>query len=268
MTKLVHSFWTKPSLIPRYGYKCEQLFLNLWYFSLSVAYAKRIGAPIVLHTDTLGERLFGHLPYDDVKLTLDDMQAPPRFWAAGKFYAMQAEQGRAIHIDGDVFIKRPGLWERMKNSDSDLLVQYREGWLDTVVRDRLARHMSKDFFEHDCMYNTGVFGIFNEQLKKEILSTYFDTIIKAKNLPSSLLDDQNFTPDLVCEQQMVAYKSKGYKVDFLLSDWYNCREEANKIGFQHVLSSSKFRDVAKCKEVLKRVDLNIYLKTKKLCWDM
>lgn len=267
MTHLVHSFWTAPSMTDRYGYKCEQLFYNLWYFALSCAYAKRSGAEIVLHTDTLGKLLFGHLPYDKIYTTLDNVDAPPRFWAAGKFFALDAERdGRAIHIDGDVFIKSAKLWERMANSESDLLVQYIEPWLDTRVRDRLAEYMTKKYFVHPCMYNTGVFGIFDTELKQMILDAYFDTIDEAgEQLPDRLLDDPNFTPDLVCEQQMVAYMSQGFDVDFVLSDAYNCKAEANRIGFQHILSTAKYRELDKCKETLREVDKTLYYNTKRIC---
>ena len=266
MKHLVHSFWSAPSMTARYGYKCEQLFYNLWYFALSCAYAKRSGADIVLHTDTLGSLLFGHLPYDKIYVTLDDLNTPPRFWAAGKFFSLEKEDLNAIHIDGDVFIKSSELWSKINENNSDLLVQYIEPWLDTGVRDRLSEYMQQDYFNHNKMYNTGVFGIFNSELKNTILNTYFDTLNLAKNkLSDNLLNDQNFTPDLVCEQQMVAYKSQGYKIDFILSDNYNCKEEANRIGFQHVLSTAKYRELDKCKAILKNIDKELYNKTLRIC---
>lgn len=263
--KFVHSFWTAPSMTARYGYKCEQLFYNLWYFALSCAYAKRSGADIVLHTDTLGKLLFGHLPYDKIYTTLDDIKAPPRFWAAGKFYSLEKETLDSIHIDGDVFIKSPKLVERMFNSNSDLLVQYEEPWVDTVTRDRLRKHFSMDYFDHKQMYNTGVLGIFNQELKNEILATYFKSIEKGRRLPDYLLGDSNFTPDLVCEQQMIAHKSQGYEVDFILKNVYNCTKEANKIGYQHVLSSAKYAQIDICKNTLKKIDNKLYLNTLKIC---
>lgn len=266
MATLVHSFWSRPSLIPRYGYKSEQLFLNLWYFSLSCAYAKSIGAPIVLHTDTLGARLYGHLPYDNIYTTLDAVEAPPRFWAAGKFYALQAEQdARAIHIDGDVFIKQGELWERMANSKADILVQFREPWISESGVKKLKPYINDDYIAHNSMYNTGVLGVFNNELKDKVLNTYFSAIKCAKQIPSATLNDQYFTPDLVCEQQMIAYKSIGYNVDMILSSSYKCTDEADSIGYQHVQSSSKYKDVDKCKRALKQINYNIYIETKKLC---
>lgn len=249
----------------RYGYNCEQLFYNLWYFALSCAYAKRSGADIVLHTDTLGSLLFKHLPYDSIYTTLDDIKAPPRFWAAGKFFTLEKEGLDAIHIDGDVFIKSPNLVKRMYESTSDLLVQYIEPWLDTLVRDKLADHMNFDYFDCPRMFNTGVLGIFNQELKDKVLLTYFQSLKLGEKLPISLLNDQNFTPDLVCEQQMIAYIGKDYNVDFILKDAFNCRQEANEIGFQHVLSHQKYREVDKCKAILKKVDKELYNNTKKIC---
>lgn len=267
MAHLVHSFWTQPSMISRYGYRCEQLFYNLWYFALSCAYAKRSGADIVLHTDALGRLLFGHLPYDAIYTTLDNVEAPPRFWAAGKFYAIDAEEeDRVIHIDGDVFIKNPKLLDRMYNSEGDILLQYREPWVASNVRERLSRYMTRDYFDHAEMYNTGVLGIFNKELKVSILDSYFASIDEARDrLSQELLDDENFTPDLVCEQQMIAHRSQGYRVDFLLRDAYNCKEDANEIGYQHVMSSAKFSELDKCKQTLRNVDKTLYYNTLKIC---
>lgn len=268
MAKLVHSFWTRPSMSERWGYRCEQIFYNLWYFALSVAYSKRVGAPIVLHTDTLGERLFGHLPYDEIHLTLDDMDAPYRFWAAGKFYAMQAEDDlRAIHIDGDVFIKKPELWERLTNSKGDILVQCREDWQDAQAH-TLSKYISGDFLDHDCMLNTGVLGIFNRELKDSIISEYMRVLRDAKqNIPEEVLHTGGLeSPDLVCEQQMIAHKSQGYNVDLLLN-WRNM-SEASAMGYQHVLSSQKFQALERCKAVLKSVNTDIYNKTKKICQNL
>lgn len=261
MAKLVHSYWTLPSMGERWGFKCEQLFYNLWYFSLSVAYAKEVGAPIVLHTDTLGERLFSHLPYDDIKLTLDDVQAPPKFWAAGKFYAMQAEEdARAIHIDGDVFIKKAELWERMSQSDGDILVQCKENWVDEVQRDELAKRMRRDYFSGEFQYNTGVMGLFNAELKEKIIAEYMRTIREMRTKMSGYPYE---SPDLVCEQQMVAYRSNGYKVDTLY-EWGDNKWAVDN-GYQHVLSKQKYGCLTRCKDTLKRINRDIYNETKKIC---
>lgn len=248
----------------RWGFNCEQLFYNLWYFALSVAYAKRIDAPIVLHTDTLGERLFGHLPYDDIHLTLDNVQAPPKFWAAGKFYAMKAESDpRAIHIDGDVFIKKRELWERMANSQSDLLVQCRENWADTVQSEELAKRIQRDYFSGDFQYNTGVMGLFNPELKADIIGEYMRTISEMRTKMAGYIYG---SPDLGCEQQMIAYMSSGYKVDTLFE--FGDDRWARDNGYQHVLSSSKYASLGRCKEVLKSVNRDIYQKTKKICQNL
>lgn len=264
MAKLVHSYWTRPSMGMRWGYRCEQLFFNLWYFALSCAYARRIGAPIVLHTDTLGERLFGYLPYDNIYTTLDAVEAPPKFWAAGKFYAMQAEEdARAIHIDGDVFIKRAELWEKIANSEGDILVQCVEHWSD-VQSAELAKYMKREYFAHDRMLNTGVLGIFNQELKDKIVSEYMRTIAEAKRrLPGTFPYE---SPDLVCEQQMIAYMSQGYKVDRVIDERKMC--VAQDIGYQHVLSSKKYECLPRCRETLKRVDIDIYNQTMKICQDL
>ena len=68
----------------------KRLIGNIWYYALSVAYAKRSGASIDLYTDTLGSKLLSDIPYDNIYVTLDDLPSDlnPRFWAAGKMYAL------------------------------------------------------------------------------------------------------------------------------------------------------------------------------------
>jgi len=44
-------------------------------FALSVAYVKSFGYTIVLHTDTLGSEVYGQLPYDEVHLTLNQLDS-------------------------------------------------------------------------------------------------------------------------------------------------------------------------------------------------
>lgn len=253
-------------MIPRYGYRVEQLFYNVWYFALSVAYARRIGAPIVLHTDTLGSKLLGHLPYDEVKLTLDDVDAPPRFWAAGKFYALRAEgDNRCIHIDGDVFIKKSSLWERIANTTADMLCQYKEHWRDDYANNALAQHIRQPYMAYRGMFNTGTLGVFNKELREKIIDNYFNALTTCSALPNRLLNDEYFTPDLVCEQQMIAHAAQHYNVECVLPRCNDVADIANSVGYQHVQSSKKFAQLGECKRALKTLNNEIYNNTLKIC---
>ena len=107
--RFVHSYWSKPMKEKRWGYEPEELQRgDLLTFALSVLYIKKLGHTIVLYTDDDGKKLLGELPYDEIYTTLNDIpeDIPPMMWAYGKFFAMKNEPLGAIHIDGDVFIKK------------------------------------------------------------------------------------------------------------------------------------------------------------------
>ena len=127
--RFIHSFSTRPLSIDLYGYGAlRRMAGNIWYFALSLAYLRRLGVETVLHTDTLGASLLGHLPYDAINLTLNEVpnDIHPRFWAAGKIWALQAEPVGSIHIDGDVFIKSENALRYIDSKHWDFLAQHYE----------------------------------------------------------------------------------------------------------------------------------------------
>ena len=121
---LIQSFWSEPAKWNRWGIG-KQLEANLWIAALSCVYAKKIGAPLIMHTDDFGKELLKHLPYTDLRLTLNQIpkDTPPGQWAIGKMYAQMNSKLGDIHIDNDVFIKKKSLYDSMSNSKYDLIVQ-------------------------------------------------------------------------------------------------------------------------------------------------
>lgn len=235
MMRLCHSFSTRPLGVEAYNTAAlRRLIGNVWYFALSVAYAKRSGAYIVLHTDSFGKAMLGHLPYDEIHLTLDDMPADisPRFWAAGKIFAQEAEPIGSLHIDGDVFIKR-----------ADLLA-------DTGA------------------FNCGIIGWRDAKAKARYIAGYKAlTIGVSKAMRGALLANSKGTPDLIAEQLWAKQCAdiSGTKVRYLFDGNYPCRDEACRVGFQHVLTSRKYNDIDKVKTILQREFPAIYNTTYKLC---
>lgn len=273
----IHSLNTRPMFIDCYGVDTlRRLFGNVWYYSLSVAYAKASGARIVLHTDSLGAALLGHLPYDDIRHTLDDMPRDihPRFWAAGKMWALAAEEPGAIHIDGDVFVKRPDIANDIADSEWDMIVQHYESseWYEAenVLYDRypdvcLARGLDH---HRTGAYNTGVLGFRDRALRDTYISTYRDIAGFFSSRCSDLLDSHHMlTPDVIIEQRY-AYQlaqATGARTKIVLPGTTGHSEYAAKIGFQHVITSSKFYRLDRCKKVLQKINPIIYDKTNKLC---
>lgn len=244
-----------------------------WYFALSLAYLKRLGARVVLHTDTLGEALIGWLPYDDVRLTLDAMPEDihPRFWAAGKFAAIEAEKGRCVHIDGDVFIKRRELLELIDRwlNRHVLLVQSTDPAkmygleVPLFSRDELFCRAHYCFPDGRDSYNTGVLGFGSEEVKDAVTGNYFAIVKEISSKYWDELDrDRMLTPDLIAEQKMIEMMSRmrGWSTRVMLGD----RSEAVSLGYQHVFTVDKFNVLDLCKTTLEKVDHGLYCRVKRM----
>lgn len=277
--RFVHSFNTQPMFIDIYGVDAlKRLLGQVIYYATSVAYLKKLGHEIVMHTDTFGAKLIQDIPYDEVYLTLDNMPKDihPRFWAAGKIFAQEAEPLGSVHIDGDVFIKRNSLVKMLEKSDWDVLTQnleYSIQWMSNKVglqpiydrrKELLLEPFGLDLNEPNT-FNCGVVGFRNQELKDKYIENYK----KAARLISSKLWDtlsnNNSTPDFIVEQQLLYHLSKGYKAGFVLSDVNRDKEIATEIGFQHTLSMAKFNHLEQCMEILKVLDFELYNKIYKLC---
>lgn len=275
--RLVHSLNTRPLFIDCYGVApLRRLAGNIWYYSLSVAYAKAAGAEIVLHADSLGAALLGHLPYDEIHLTLDGMprELHPRFWAAGKIWALEAEPAGSVHIDGDVFLKCPGIVADIESADWDFIAQHYESseWYEkeNVLFDRCPEacvSRGLDVHRHGA-FNTGVIGFRDRCLKNRFITTYKALAIEFSGKCRGLLDvEANLTPDVIIEQRH-AYQlcsRERARVKLILPGETGHCQTATAIGYQHVLTSSKFGCLDKCRAVLKKISPEIHRKTEMLC---
>lgn len=274
--RLCHSFWTAPLGINCYDVSAlKRLIGNIWYFSLSVAYAKASGAEIVLHTDTLGKALLGHLPYDKIYLTLDKIGygISPRFWAQGKIAAQEVEPLGSVHIDGDVFIKRPELMRSMEQSEWDVIGQGVELYPQCYVQ--AAKEYSPVFDVLDAMgYDReegaglccGVVGFRDSALKKEYIDGYRRLATTFSNRCRTELEENKWiTPDIVAEQAWLYQLSirRGAKIHCVLKN--NTGEEAKSIGYQHVLTCDKFGHLDRVKSILRQKFPEIYKLTYRLC---
>lgn len=270
--KLIHSFNTKPFFINAYNVpQTTRMMGNIWYYALSFAYVKSFGASIELHTDTLGKALLSSLPYDKIHLTLDSLPTDlhPRFWAAGKIWALDASGPGVIHIDGDVFLKRSSLLEDIENSTWDFIGQSFEPTECYVNEGKsMFKSVGIDLESIHGAYNTGVIGFRNPELLKEFTKSYKEKALEISRKHGKTLESSSFlTPDLILEQYN-AYRiceKRGANVKLILPQGLDINEEAIRIGYQHCLTCSKFSQLDKCSETLKRVSPEIYNKINKLC---
>ena len=238
--------------------------LNTFYFALSCIYAKKSGFKINLHTDKRGYRYLKELPYDEIWIDLEDLPNTKRCFAASKFKALENEPLGVIHIDGDVFIKKPELAHILDFEDNDLIVQsleergkfnYGWGW------DRSAFVLSKCTYPEwtskylTCMFNNGVLGINNQKLKEEYLNTYWYML--DQYLEKGI--DVDSVPDLIIEQGFLydLTKARGYKVKYVLNS-NRPYSSATEIGYQHLLGNAKLREFDTCKRTLFKESPEVY----------
>lgn len=276
--RFVHSFSTRPMKINMGGGDgLKRLLGNVCYYALSVAYLKKLDQKIVLHTDSLGESLLSHIPYDDILLTSDEIPetVSPRFWAFSKMWAMEQEPLDSIHIDGDVFIKKESLINDLYKSNYDLLAQSFE---DTGIYKSLAHICWRDIkyckskgldVDKFGAYNTGIMGFGNQDLKNKFISGYKDLVFHYSNkFRNELIEMSSQSPDIMFEQKYIYQLSKKYNVKLLLDSSKSpdmFRIQSNEIGYQHVFSHAKFSQIDRCLGVLKNIDFNLYKKTSKIC---
>ena len=175
---LFQSFWSKPALSKRWKIS-NQLEANLWITALSCAYARKNNIPLTMHTDDYGKELLKHLPYDSIKLTLNQLPSdtPIGQWAVSKFYAQQEHPLGDIHIDNDVFIKKRSLYDLMTNSHYDCIVQSFElaDGGQYVEAQELVRNIEGIPTSVDLRYayNVGVIGFKDKELKQQYIDDYF-----------------------------------------------------------------------------------------------
>lgn len=232
------------------------------YFATSLAYLKENGFPIVLHTDSKGMELFKDFPYDEIYTTLDNIpeNINPKFYAYGKFLAMQKEELGSVHIDGDVFIKTKELGDRILNfkgksitqgieSERTVLRLYRK-WDFDECSDTVEKYVSLDT---KVSYNCGVVGISDKELKDNYINSYI-------NLTNELVDykfESPFAiPDLVCEQLLLYYLNPDS--DLVLET--NTIEEMHRKNYLHVIGGQKMDRpfIENLKRVLQELNPKIY----------
>lgn len=281
--RFVHSLWSSPSLDERWGFDAKTAIItNIWYYSLSVAYLKKLGQEIVLHTDNFGQECLNHIPYDEIYLTIEN-EVPkdicPIMWACSKFYALKNEPLESIHIDGDAFIKSQKCLDMINAGSFDLFCQGKEDinlWEEQVPdfiyedNDAYLQHLDfpKGVKEHGTnAYNTGIISFNNQELKDKFIESYFymfNQVINDETLINLWKENKDVCPDLVIEQRFLYDLAEGYKTRCMLD--YSRRkvnEDANALGFQHVIGKKKYRQLDICKKVLEQIDYDLYEKTLK-----
>lgn len=292
-----HVYWSKPANSKRWNIGDTQIIGNLWLYSLSVAYLKKLGQTINLYTDTKGKELLGHLPYDNIYTILDNISndIPDCCWAYGKIFALSYVELGDIYIDGDVFIKSEKCINKLKEyinydgyfagledpkqttfniNENDDDYQFYKLCIDNIYWEHNAWISHYDF-PNDIpvfgkyAYNGGVMIFNNNDYKHKFVNSYEYMLSQLKQDEYFLnicKDDKTLCADLIFEQRFLYEIGKNYKIAVLI-DYYNRDEEqglnrqADSIGFQHIIGPYKYTIVDKYKHILKNIDPIIYEET-------
>ena len=274
--RLVHSLWTKPMFNDAREVKSQkQIITTLWCHASSVAYAKRLGLPIVLHADDFAAKLLDYLPYDEIIPLYVPDYAPVCLWAAGKFFALQNMELQDVHIDGDVFIKTNLLAMRIDYgvTHSDLIIQSIEDDKHTLNDYytncfSIAEKYNIAFLngangQHGPAYNCGLVGFNNRILKEEYLENYLYCHKQIADNPEAIRDIAALKcwPDLLFEQKNLYDIAQGYEVFNVLGSGKEAYRTALQYGYQHILGSTKWSMLDDIKKQLWTINPDIYKQT-------
>jgi len=262
---VVQSLWTKPLNDNR------KLRDTMYICALSLAYAHRSGYKVHMHTDSNGYELLKNFGYDKIEKTLDSIPAsvPTDLFAAGKFFAMKAEGviGK-VHIDTDVFIKKPILDKFYEDISMDAICQMEE---DMPLVDHSERIMHMHILGYppttrpnwQGSMNTGVVGFNNPVLAAKYFKNYFDSLkIYTADKIEKYKSENGYGCmcfDFVLEQIELSYLSVGYNVYTLLPTKNPCFV-ADEIGYQHLQGGTKWTTGSRTiiRELLLKMDRSLY----------
>lgn len=258
--RLVHSYITDNA-------QSERFKQNVFCAALSVLYAKNNGFAIDLYCDSESYDAFRHIPYDNIYPVLDKSVFPPLckgIYAASKFMALPYLNLGDIHIDFDVFLIGKNIKDMLNFDGYDCIVQSKE----------LYKYAHKDnwkwsmrcfdnvefpaWSDRRCarMYNCGVVGFNNEELKQEYLSAYQLTL---KRYLEDGFKYEGGVPDIIIEQKFLAdlCENKGANVKFLLPE-DDFIEVAHSIGYSHLVGDAKLKHRHTIHKLIKRKDEELY----------
>lgn len=234
----------------------KTLKINVYIAALSLRYAKESGYYVVMYTDTLGYSYLKDLGYDEINTDLDNIPEdvnPSQFFAYPKFFVGLKEQLGTIHIDFDVFLKKPCVNKFFEDKSIDAILQCREEYaptfrLYTDSRKKILLHKYPETFKVNHMYatNVGVIGFNNQEFKDLYYSWYFDYIDFYKNKLKYL---KGVYSEMFSEQINIDYiiHNNNYNCYYLLPEDNGKNPQlmsvfADKIGYQHLMGPGKYTD--------------------------
>lgn len=225
--KIVHSFWSKPSLNKSSileksngGWRNPKYHYMSW--ALSCLNFVKFYSEVELITDIEGKKMLIDklkLPYTSVKVVLDCLNKyPEQLWAIGKVYSYSIQEKPFIHADSDVYI-----WKRFPKEfeKSDIIAQN----LDSdkfyhIALDHLKKHeiiipkILKEDLKNNKVFNSsnmGIVGGTNFDFFKKYSKTVFDYIDSNLKQVKSTLIGANYA--MFYEQYLFSALARKNKIE-------------------------------------------------------
>lgn len=271
--EFAHSFWSAPLLNKRFNSIEDSLRINMPLYAASVACIHFMGHKITLYADEVAAEIFSHIPYDKVVIINNTITDDWHLAASIKFCALQHMPLDTIHIDGDIILHKPAIYEQIKNSTADITVSFFEpkDYVKNNVNPFIfetCRNLPKPFEYPYCTpqysaiegwLNTSLMKFTSEKLKQEYIEQY----IKHAQLVSNV-DFKGGWADIVIEQLHLSslVREHDYTVERLIKDYPmpSAEQYARNVGFAHV-GAMKRQMAPTIVMMLKLIDKELHDKT-------
>lgn len=247
-----NSFWSKPLLNNKFDTFENSLFINMFSFTMSAEMVRAFGHDIVLYTDNYGKELLSIAPYSDIVVLDIPEDASEHFAAQIKFEALKRMELGQIHIDGDIFLWKQGIYDIIERADDDILYAAYE--INNYLTekdplywkyDKMLKKLSVINYEQPYRLpsmneinwpNTSIIKINSQELKDDYISQYEHHKAKLQGI-----DFENTWPDIIIEQYFLELlcKSKNYTTKEALENFRGNEQKAIDLGLMHLGTSKR-----------------------------
>ena len=243
-------------------YDVKYLNKNFYSYLFSVLLIKKLGYKIELYCDKEAYEIYSLIPYDKIHIIdFDSDGISSKFWIWGKIKTQMLLKTPYIHIDGDVFLFRDIIGNRLSNGQYKVVVQSTED--KKILGDHfneIYTNALKPFEELDLnvfwrkydltAYNCGVVGFNDLELKNKYVNLVKELLLKiSSNGNFNHNRKKYYGMFLIAEQSLLYYLLKENNVNPLeilpyqeiikrKNDWYSI---ANEIGYCHMWAYSKYK---------------------------
>lgn len=247
----VHSFWSKPLLNNKFEKFEMMLPVILSNYAYSAHCIKQRGHKIKLYADEKGAEMLDFIPYDSIEIIPNMDDNCVHFAAQIKFEALKRMSLDEYLIDGDLFLRKPQVFDILQTTHVDFLYSFYEPnhFVIKTTQDpkryfdltqTLLKHKDKFlegyeiYTEHDSYHwpNTSLMRFENQDLKDEYIAQY--------EYHKGILKDETFAfwPDVIVEQQHMEQlvRRKGYSFRPVLYGFPSnaTNDYASIIGYCHL----------------------------------